>query len=326
MRSAITTAMLDKELQKYLMLTHGFGYRKVEELSVMQMRKNVRQLASMTALPRMEAASVFDLTVPGGEGSSIPLRVYRPDKGSEMLPGLVYFHGGGFVLYDIDDFDGWCSYLAMTAGIAVVSVGYRLAPECRFPAAHEDADAVLKHIGEHASHLFIDPRRLAVGGDSAGGNLAASAALRSAVHNIRVVFQLLIYPALTFGKDFSSYEQYGRGFWLDATTMEWFQSQFLDPDRADKDDSRLHPLFTDRPGDAPPAILAIAEYDILRDEAMAYHHRLKEHGVDSQLLYFDELGHNFLLMAGRIKAAKKALSMIAGEVRRHFYQTNTIRI
>ncbi len=318
--------MLNLALHYFRQLTHSVDYPTVDELSVEQVRKNVKKLAAMAGMPPSQLADVFHLSIPTEGGNAIRLRVYRPDGVPQPSPALVWFHGGGFVLYDIDDYDGWCIFLAKEAAISVISVDYRLAPEHKFPAAHNDADHALKWIGEHASELLIDPQRLAVGGDSAGGNLAATVAVRTAVHHVKVAFQLLVYPALTFGKTNLSYQLYGKGYWLDASTMEWFQSQFLDPNRNDKDDPRLHPLYIKKPGEAPPTILAIAENDILRDEAIAYDQMLNDHGVLSRLLYFGDLGHNFLLMAGRIQSAKEALFRIAAEVRRKFNQTNTRRI
>ena len=251
---------------------------------------------------------VVDHQIPG-PGGSIPIRIYRPDDDRLLLPGLVYFHGGGWVLGDLDTHDGVARALASRARSIVVSVHYRLAPEHPFPAAVDDAWAVAAWVAEHGP-AGIDRDRLAVGGDSAGGNLAAIVALRGRERGFRFRFQLLVYPVTDCDLDTRSYLDYADGFGLSRDAMRWFWDLYVPPEggRLDPDASPL------RAGDlagVAPALVQTAEFDVLRDEGEAYAARLEQAGVAVTLTRYDGLIHGFIRMPGVFDRASNALNEAA---------------
>lgn len=317
--------MLDKDIQIFLQLTKSDAYASFKGSGVELVRKNVKRLAAVMALPGEPVAKVKDIDIAADAGGEIGLRLYWPVETPGLMPALVYYHGGGFVLYDRDDYDGFCRRLSLSAAVVIVSVDYRRAPEHRFPAAHMDAEAALKWVCENAAELRIDPERISVGGDSAGGNLAATLAARQAVHGVPLAWQVLIYPALTFNRSFPSYDKYGEGFLLDTQTMHWFFDLFKGEEEGSEDDPRLHPYCVEDPGMQPPVIMAVAEYDILRDEGIDHYRRMAGVNRGSRLLYFDNLGHNFLLMAGRIEAAREAIDSISRVLKECLHAKETVR-
>jgi acetyl esterase len=312
--------MLDAELQILLKLTKSNSYSTSGELGVASVRRNVRQLAAITGLRGMPVGQVNEFVIPARHGGGVALRVFRPARVSGALPALLYFHGGGFVLYGVDDFDGFARFLCASAGITVILVEYRLAPEHPFPCQYLDAVLALRWVYDRAGKLEIDADRIAVGGDSVGGNLSAALAADGRGHGVPIFLQLLIYPVLQFSRRFPSYQKYGTGYFLDAATMDWFWALFRNPSCDDmENDRRLCPFLTADAGDLPPVIMVIAEFDILRDEALLYYQRRKEGGGKDMLLYFDNLGHNFVLMAGKIKAAHVAVERIAGALKEKMF-------
>ena len=199
-----------------------------------------------------------------------------------MLPGLVFFHGGGWVIGDLDSHDDLCRDLAAQAGCAVLSVDYRLAPEHRFPAAADDAIAATNWVAANAAPLGIDPKRLAVGGDSAGGNLAAVAALAARDAGRPLAAQLLIYPVTDMSRfEGESYATCGEGYGLTAGAMVWFRDHYLTDANAARD-WRVSPLLASDLGRSPPALVVTAEFDVLRSEGEAYAKRLAEAGVPTR--------------------------------------------
>lgn len=310
--------MLDKELQALLKFSRGSGYSAIDGISLRQARTNIKQLTAMTALSPVEVGSIEDYDLPADAGCLIRVRVYRPVPPVQPVPALLYFHGGGFVFYDIDDYDGFCRFLAISAGIVVVAVNYRKAPEHRFPTPYVDAMAALKWLYANVSVLHIDNQRIAVGGDSVGGNLAAYLA-NTCKRDIHLRLQLLLYPVLVFNREFPSYEQYGSGYFLDKAMMKWFWDRFTDPDLVMEGDERLNPYLTTDVGNVAPVVMAVAEYDILRDEALDYYDRLSQQGNSGVLLYFEDLGHNFILFGGRIKACRLAIGQIAAVLRERLH-------
>lgn len=242
------------------------------------------------SLPRVEA-----LSIPGPAGN-IPGRLYAPEAG-RTLPVLVYFHGGGWVICSVDTHDDLCRRLAKESGCIVISVEYRMAPEHKFPAPVEDCFAATRWISAHAKELGADPARLAVGGDSAGGNLAAVVAqLARDGGGPPIRFQLLIYPAVT--KDFAtpSMREFGEGFILTMTGMHWFWNHYLRMP-ADAKDPRACPMLAQTLKGLPPAHVATAEYDVLRDEGEAYAKRLGQDGVPVKLVRHDHMIHGFATMS-----------------------------
>jgi acetyl esterase len=259
-------------------------------------------------------ARAEDRTLPGPAGE-IPVRIYAPESRGP-LPAIAYFHGGGFVLGGLDTHDGTCRALANASGAMVVSVDYRLAPEHRFPAAAEDCYAALRFLGERGAELGADPRRLAVAGDSAGGNLAAVAALCARERRGPVLrFQLLVYPVADHRFDTPSYRDNAEGYFLTAAMMRWFWGHYLE--RAEQgDDPLASPLRAKDLSGLPPALVVTAEYDPLRDEGEAYAARLREAGVPTELRRYAGQIHGFFSMFDLLDDGRTALDHAAGALRK----------
>jgi len=285
------------------------GYPPMSQGTPETARKGFTALTSGSVTPDQVVAvgSVEDREVAG-----VPCRAYLPE-GDGPWPTLVFSHGGGFVIGDLDTHDQTCRRLCAGADVAVLSVGYRLAPEAPFPAAVDDVVAVTRWVLDHAA----DPASglggtdvVAVGGDSAGGNLSAVAAqeLRD-----RLAGQVLVYPATHLAGDYPSRTDNGEGYFLDLDTMLWFAGQFV-PEGADVDDPRLSPLLGDLTG-LPPAVVLTAEYDPLRDEGEAYAAALRAAGVPVETHRYDGLIHGFLDMGPMSPAAAAAVDDVVARTR-----------
>jgi acetyl esterase len=263
--------------------------------------------------PGPEVASIAERSVPGPAGA-IAVRVYAPAAG-RALAGIVYFHGGGFVIGGLDSHDGTCRALANASGCAVVSVDYRLAPEHRFPAAPEDCYAALRFVAERGEELGIDPRRLAVAGDSAGGNLAAVTALLARERrgpDLR--FQLLVYPVADHAFDTASYRDNAEGYFLTTAMMRWFWGHYLErPEQGD--DPLASPLRAKDLAGLPPALVITAEYDPLRDEGEAYAERLRKAGVAAELLRYDGQIHGFFSLFDALDDGRAAVERAGAALR-----------
>jgi acetyl esterase len=248
-----------------------------------------------------------------GPHGAIPLRLYRPlgSYPDEVLPALVYYHGGGWVIGDLDTHDTLCRELANGAGCAVVAVDYRLGPEHRFPAAVDDSIAAARWVHREAAALHIDPARIAVGGDSAGGNLAAVVALHAReAGSLPIVFQLLIYPATDQRRIAPSHTTNGQGYLLTTDTMAYFTGHYI-ADPALYTDWRASPLLHDNHAGLPPALVLTAGYDPLRDEGLAYAQRLSEAGVRATHVSFERQIHGFVTMGRVIDEANAAVRLCA---------------
>lgn len=260
-----------------------------------------------------EIASIEDRRIPG-MGGEIPIRIYR-DTSDRPAPGVVYFHGGGWVLGSINTHDKLCRDLAKEAGAVVVSVDYRLAPEHKFPAAAEDAYAATCWAGAHAEELGIDAGKLAVAGDSAGGNLAAAACLMIRDRGSpKPAMQVLIYPITDSNFDTASYRENAEGYYLTRDTMEWFWREYLSSP-ADGEQPYASPLRAADLSNLPPALVMTAFYDPLRDEGEAYAKRLSAAGVPTQLVRYDGLVHGFLRRTDIFNQAKIAFEQVAAAIR-----------
>ncbi|MEX0958352.1 MAG: alpha/beta hydrolase [Burkholderiales bacterium] len=250
-----------------------------------------------------------DRRIPG-PANDIPIRIYRPrdPKPGEKMPILVWYHGGGFVIGNLDTHDSACRMLANRADCLVVSVDYRLAPEYKFPAAVEDCEAALKWVAQHAAELDGDAERIAVGGDSAGANLATVAALLARDTGFpRLVFQLLIYPCVAPEPEMPSHHKFAEGYVLTRKTVTWFFKQYL-RSRKDENDPRYAPLIADDLSGLPPALVLVAGYDPLRDEGVEYAKRLVEAGNRVRLSNYEGMIHGFYLMGGAVDAAHRAVA------------------
>ena len=254
-------------------------------------------------------ASVDDLEIPG-PGGPLPVRVYRP-AAAGPLPALVYFFGGGWTLGTIDTADGICRALTNAAGCATVAVGYRLAPEHKFPAAVHDCLAGLRWA---AAAPGIDPDRVAVGGDSAGGNLAAAVTLLARDAGPRIAHQLLVYPNTEHGADTPSVRAGVDPLLFNRTSVDWYWNHYL-ADPADGADPLASPLRAPDLSGLPPATVITAEYDPLRDEGEAYAARLAEAGVPVTLRRFDGMIHGFFAMSGQLDQGREAVGWAADRLR-----------
>ncbi|HUF22445.1 MAG TPA: alpha/beta hydrolase, partial [Burkholderiales bacterium] len=250
-----------------------------------------------------------DRRIPGPAGA-IPIRIYRPREpgAGEKFPILVWYHGGGFVIGNLDTHDSVCRLLANQADCLVVSIDYRLAPEHKFPAAVEDCEAALKWIAQHAPELHGDATRIAVGGDSAGANLATVVALlaRDAGYP-KLAFQLLLYPCVAPEPETPSHHKFAEGYVLTRKTITWFFKQYL-RSRKDENDFRFAPLIADDLSGLPPTLVLVAGYDPLRDEGVDYAKRLIEAGNRVRLSNYEGMVHGFYLMGGAVDAARTAVA------------------
>ena len=250
---------------------------------------------------------VEDRSITGPEGD-IPVRVYRPAT-EGPYPGIVYFHGGGFVICDLDSHDGACRRLVNAIDAVVVSVDYRLAPEHRWPAAADDAAAALQWVADHADELGIDPSRLAVAGDSAGGNLSAVAALMARDQGgPRLAFQLLVYPVIDLSAtraEHASQRENAEGYFLTTAQMEWYREQYLVED-AHGEEPYASPIKAPTLTGVAPACVVTAEMDPLRDEGEAYARALEAAGVPVTLYRAPGMFHGFFNMDAVLDGSKVA--------------------
>jgi acetyl esterase len=275
-----------------------------EELSPTELRESYGALNTVESRPEM--ASVTDRVVPGPAGD-IPVRVYVPTAEPGPRPVLVYFHGGGWVIGSVDTHDGTVRAVAEGSGVTVVSVDYRLAPEHPFPAAIDDCLAAVRWVVGNAADLDVDPARLAVGGDSAGGNLAAIAAHELLAGGPDIRFQLLIYPVTDGTMSHPSIDENAEGYFLTKATMTWFWQQYVcDGDWTGPRVSPLHAADEILAG-LPPALVITAEYDPLRDEGEAYAARLAAAGVDARTRRYGGMIHGFFSMRDLVPEGKAAV-------------------
>jgi acetyl esterase len=257
---------------------------------------------------RQPIGAVRDLDAGG-----VPARLYVPTDAAPRGPLLVFFHGGGWVYGDLDSHDPPCRFLAENSGVRVLSVDYRLGPEHPFPAAYDDAVAAYRWIVENAAGLDVDATRLGVGGDSAGGNLAAVTAVDAARTGLPLAFQLLVYPVTDASQESASRRLFGSGFYLTEEFLDRARDRYL-PDPSLCLDPRVSPLLGDLPPGLAPAYVATAGFDPLRDEGEAYARKLADAGVDVQLRRFPDQIHGFLNVVGVGRSARAASAEVAARL------------
>ncbi len=259
---------------------------------------------------------VENRTIPGPTGE-IPVRIYTPE-GVGPFPTLVYFHGGGWVICDLDTHDALCRDLTNGAGCVTVSVDYRLAPESKFPAAVDDCVAAMEWVAAHAGEIGGDSARLAVGGDSAGGNLAAVVAQVARQRGgPKLGFQLLIYPATDFTADTDSIRENSEGYFLTHDDMVWFRDHYL-PSLDERTNPLASPMLAPDLSGLPPALVITAEYDPLRDEGEQYGQRLREAGVPVTISRYDGMVHGFLSLAAGLDGGRRGIDEAASALRAAF--------
>ena len=310
------TMQLDPQARAVLQRIARSNTPPYAQLGVAAARELYRATRITLGPQQSEEARIADF-VAESSASTIPVRVYRPAAAADddVLPGVVYFHGGGWVLGDLSTHDEVCRALTNLAGCAIVSVDYRLAPEHKFPAAVDDAIEATQWVVRMASTLNIDPARIAVAGDSAGATLAAvvAIALRDA-GGPSLAMQVLIYPSTDMAEATASHEEYARGYGLTRDNILWFRDAYL-ANEEDAQDWRASPLRTADLSRLPQTYIITAGFDPLRDEGRLYADRLHQAGVDVTYECFDGMIHGFIIMGGVIAAARHALYRVAQALR-----------
>ncbi|MEE9284176.1 MAG: alpha/beta hydrolase [Dehalococcoidia bacterium] len=289
-------------------------YARVEGPVTLEMRRKMMEDDPRTSGP--EVASVENLAIPGPE-TELPVRVYTP-QGDGPWGALVWFHGGGWVIGSVESHDGVCRSLCVAAGCVVVNVGYRLAPEAKFPGPAEDCYAATRWAHENAERMGVDPARLAVGGDSSGGNLAAATALMARDRaGPPLAFQLLVYPVIDRDFTTESYQANGKGYLLTRAAMVENWRLYL-RDEADAANPYAAPLQAHDLSGLPPALVITAEFDPLRDEGEAYGRRLAAAGVPAKCSRYDGMIHGFFSFTETIDMGKDAVAEAAEALKTAF--------
>ena len=309
--------MLHPHAKALLALIEERGLPPMQSLPPVEARLFYRDRRALTQPEPPPVAEIAELSADGPHGA-IPLRLYRPTRRSDdpaPTPVLVYFHGGGWTIGDLDTHDVLCRQLANASGCALVSVDYRMGPEHRFPAAVEDSLAATYWVRRHAAELGVDPARLAVGGDSAGGNLAAVVALLARdAGDLAVAWQLLIYPATDMRCGHPSHAANGKGYLLETPTIDYFRGNYIE--EAHWLDWRASPLLRDDLTNLPPALVLTAGFDPLRDEGLAYANALAAAGSRATYICFERQIHGFITMGKVLDEANTAVAMCAAELAR----------
>lgn len=305
--------MLHPQARVLLDLIVKRGVPPTHTLDPREARALYRDRRTFTQPDPPAVAQLQDLQANGPHGA-IALRLYRPitpRDASAPLPVLVYFHGGGWVMGDLDTHDSLCRQIANEAQCAVLAVDYRMGPEHRFPCAVDDCLAATRWCRDNAHQLGLDPDRIAVGGDSAGGNLAAVIAIAARDSgDLALVFQLLIYPATDMRRQAPSHTSNGQGYLLTSDTMAYFHDHYID-DPVHDTDWRASPLLCDNLGALPDALVITAGYDPLRDEGLMYSQRLTEAGNGTTHICFERQIHGFITMGRVLDEANAAVSVCA---------------
>lgn len=295
---------LAADLRLMLLLQRLVRERGAETMPIAEGRRAVRRHAAVTA-GRQPVADVRSLTVAG-----LPARLYTPTRDSGAL--LLFFHGGGFMYGDLESHDAPCRFLAERSGVRVLAVDYRLSPEQPFPAAYDDALAAHRWVVEHAGELGADRTRIGVGGDSAGGNLAAVVAIEAARTGLPLAHQLLIYPVTDSVRGTRSAAMFSSGFYLTLQFMELANESYIVDH--DERDPRISPVYADLPAGLAPATLVTAGFDPLRDEGEAYARRLAEAGVAVDMHRFPDQIHGFFNIVGAGRTSRAANALIAAKL------------
>jgi len=307
---------IDERVRDLLNKFEAEGIPSISNLSVTEARKLNSEMARKLAGPHVNVAFVQNFTVTTPE-AEIPVRMYNPNK-EPGLPALVFLHGGGWVVGDLDCYDWLCRSIAVAAECALFSVDYRLAPEHKFPAAIEDSYWVTRWLVENGTAKSIDSHRIAIGGDSAGGNLSAAVCLKARDNGAypNLLHQLLIYPIMNHSFETESYRTCADGYYLTERDMRWFWNHYL-RESSDGLQPYASPLLADNLTNLPPAHIITAGFDPLRDEGEAYAKRLEEAGVPTSTSRYDTMVHGFLDFAS-LKQTGAAIEEIATELHKAF--------
>ncbi len=301
---------LDPKAKALLTAIAVAGDPAIDKIPLSLAREQVEKGYARMKIPSQKVHSNIDILIPGPAGN-LPARIYYPSD-KENLPLLLFFHGGGWVFFHLDAYDPICTHLCQASECIVVSVDYRLAPEYKFPAATDDCLAATKWMAAHAWEWKIDPDRIILAGDSAGGNLATVTALRIRDEGGPALSgQVLIYPVTDYTQpEKASYHEFSEGYGLTREAMFWFWEKYLDQEE-DKTNPYAIPLLAENLSGLPPALIIVTGYDPLKDEGIAYARRLDEAGVTVKLSVYEDMIHGFLSYIGILKQAKTAIGEIS---------------
>jgi len=306
---------LDPQVQIILQQETERGLPPYNELSPLEARQQMLSL-SPPVDPELSVRKVDDLRI-SGPLNEIPIRLYYPE-GTSPYPVIVYFHGGGWVIGNLETHNAICHALAKTSGCLVAAVDYRLAPEHRYPAAIEDAYAATSWICKNAGRIQADPLRMAVMGESAGGALATVVSMMARDQDDRrIALQVLVYPVTDNNFNTSSYLNYGEGYSLTRDLMIWFWNHYLG-NKENAGQPYASPLRAENLSNLPDALILTAEYDPLCDEGESYAKKLQESGVNVTLTRYDGMIHGFFRMTSKLDKAKGALTQVTDEIKRIF--------
>lgn len=302
---------LDPVLKAFLDQVASMGGPKTWEMQPSEAREAFAGLMQLAGPKDIPIGKVANIAIPTANGE-IPARNYSAvASGGEALPTLVFFHGGGWVIGSVDTHDGLCRMIANGSGCRVISVDYRLSPESKFPGPVDEAVAAVEWIEKNAAQLGVDANRLAVGGDSAGGALAAVVTqVAKAKGAPKLAFQILFFPVTQIGDETISLREYAEGYFLERKTLDWFYANYLPAD-ADKKDPRISPLAAVDVSGLPPAYVMLAGFDPLHDEGLQYAERLRLAGVSVTVADYPGMVHDFIYLQAVLPQAAEALNTAA---------------
>ena len=307
---------LDPLVKAFLDQAAAMPRPKMWDMPIGVTRHSFAGMMGLVGPQGVPVGKIENFTIAGPAGP-IRLRSYAPvGAGGEALPALVYFHGGAFVVGDLDTHDGLCRLLVAEGEFRVVAVDYRLAPENKWPAPVEDAFCALKYVSDNAAVLGIDAGRIAVGGDSAGGHLAAAVTqMARDKGGLAPAFQLLLFPGTEFTTDTSSMNKFAVGYFMEKQSIEWAYSQILPPD-ADRDSPSVSPLKAKDFSGLPPAYIMLGGFDPLHDEGLAYGEKLRAAGVKVTIADYTEMVHCFIYLQTVLPQAHDAMAVAARAVKK----------
>ncbi len=308
--------VLDAKVQLICDIVNQVRTTPIEDLTPMESRAQLATFARLLGGKPAPVAAVEEIVIPG-PGGDIPARLYRPlNAPTGPLPVLVFYHGGGWMQGDLETHDQPCRLLANKSGGLVLSIDYRLAPEHKFPAAVDDCLAAFRWVRDNGADIGADGERIAVGGDSAGGNLSAVVCQQIAqAGEAGPMFQLLLYPATDYRLATRSFELFADGFFLTRERIDWYLGLYLDDLAIQGPDPRFSPALTEDLTGQPPALVITAGFDPLRDEGRDYHQSLLAAGVKSDYLQYDGMIHAFINMAGVLPQGVDALARSAAALK-----------
>ncbi len=304
---------MDLQLQTLLWLIERLKVPGFADGPVATARREMDRAAPTLDVDRPADVAAYDRSVAGAAGP-LRARVYVPDGVRGPSPGLVYFHGGGWVVGSIESHDLTCRALASRAGIVVISIAYRLAPEHPFPAAADDAVAAARWVFANAASLEMDPSAIAVGGDSAGGNLTAVVCQALGREPRKPAFQVLIYPGTDMTRSLPSHAMFREGFFLSKAATDWYLGHYMQPG-SDMRDPRASPLFAEDLSGLPPALVITCGFDPLRDEGKAYADRMRAAGVEVESVCFEGQMHGVLMLGAAVRDGARMLDLAASRLK-----------